>query len=275
MTGLRKATIGIGMLAPPARAWVSEHRMSLVVIFGPPAVGKAAVGHELQRLTGLRLFHNHTTLELVLQFFAFGDPAVSRRVGEMRRRIMEEVAASDLPGLIFTYVWAFDDPRDRRAVDEFADIFARQGRAAYFVELETSQAERIRRNDSAFRLAAKPSKRDTVASLARLKAADAAHELNSTDEFEGADRYLRIDNTDLSPLQAATAIADAFGLTARDGRRAIGRGQGEPPPVKNDHRPRHRQRAWWRRGRRRAHCHHSRQIARCWIRSADDHRRPA
>ena len=34
------------------------------------------------------------------------------RVEEFRRRILEEVAASPLPGLIFTYVWAFDVPAD-------------------------------------------------------------------------------------------------------------------------------------------------------------------
>jgi adenylate kinase family enzyme len=32
--------------------------MHLVVIFGPPAVGKMTVGHELTKLTGYKLFHN-------------------------------------------------------------------------------------------------------------------------------------------------------------------------------------------------------------------------
>jgi hypothetical protein len=31
--------------------------MTLVIIFGPPAVGKMAVGMELEHLTGFRLFH--------------------------------------------------------------------------------------------------------------------------------------------------------------------------------------------------------------------------
>jgi hypothetical protein len=36
--------------------------VTLVIIFGPPAVGKMTVGLELERLTGFRLLHNHMTV---------------------------------------------------------------------------------------------------------------------------------------------------------------------------------------------------------------------
>ena len=48
---------------------------TLVVIVGPPAVGKMAVGTELSALTGLPLFHNHLSIEAVLPVFDFGSPA--------------------------------------------------------------------------------------------------------------------------------------------------------------------------------------------------------
>jgi len=35
--------------------------MELVVVFGPPAVGKMTVGREICLLTGFKFFHNHTT----------------------------------------------------------------------------------------------------------------------------------------------------------------------------------------------------------------------
>ena len=76
---------------------------TLVFLLGPPAVGKMTVRHELAQRTGFRLFHNHQTIDLVLRFFDFGTPPFHRLVGEFRRRIFEEVAASDLAGLIFTY----------------------------------------------------------------------------------------------------------------------------------------------------------------------------
>lgn len=69
--------------------------MTLVIIFGPPAVGKMAVGLELERLTGFRLFHNHMTVDPVIRLFPLDSPAYSRLVGEFRQRVFEEFAASD------------------------------------------------------------------------------------------------------------------------------------------------------------------------------------
>lgn len=71
------------------------HNSTLIFIIGPPAVGRMAVGHELAQRTGLKLFHNHLSIELVLRFFPFGSPPFDRLVREFRRRIFEEVADSD------------------------------------------------------------------------------------------------------------------------------------------------------------------------------------
>jgi shikimate kinase len=42
--------------------------MKFVLIFGPQAVGKMTVGQELAKITGLKLFHNHMTIERVPPF---------------------------------------------------------------------------------------------------------------------------------------------------------------------------------------------------------------
>ena len=193
-------------MSGPARAPM------LVFVVGPPAVGKMTVGHELSRRTGLRLFHNHHTIDLVLRFFAFGTPPFQRLVGEFRRRIFEEVAASDLPGLIFTYVWAFDDPRDAAAVERWATIFRDRGGRVVFAELEASQDERLRRNETEFRLAEKPFKRDLAASRERLLEGDARYQLNSRGTFDGRSDWLRLETTELTAADAAARIQDRFGL---------------------------------------------------------------
>lgn len=185
---------------------------TLVFIVGPPAVGKMTVGHELAKRTGLRLFHNHHTIELVLRFFPFGSPPFGRLVSEFRGRIFEEVAGSDLPGLIFTYVWAFDQPADHSVVARLAEIFTSRGGRVLYVELEATQEERLRRNETEFRLAEKPSKRDVAASRARLLEHDSVYRLNSAGEFEGRADYLRIDNTHLPPETVAERIIDHFAL---------------------------------------------------------------
>ncbi len=184
--------------------------MKFVVIFGPSAVGKMTVGHELARLTGLRLFHNHLTIELVLPFFTPSQPAFHRLVAEFRRRVFEEVAASDLPGLIFTFVWALDQEGDGDFIERSCDIFRAQGAEVYFVELEAELAERLRRNESAFRLAQKPSKRDVEKSREWLLGDERKHKLNSAGDFFYEENYLKLDNTNLSAAEAARRIIAAF-----------------------------------------------------------------
>ena len=189
-----------------------RHSPTLVLIVGPPAVGKMTVGAELARRTGLLLFHNHQTIELVLRFFPFGTPPFGRLVDEFRRRILEEVAASELPGLIFTYVWAFDDPREAATVEAYASIFRTRGGRVLFVELEASLAERLRRNETEFRLAEKPSKRDLARSRQYLLDAETKYQRNSAGRFEGRPDYLHIDNTSLSPEEVAERVIATFGL---------------------------------------------------------------
>ena len=184
----------------------------LLFVVGPPAVGKMSVGQAITERTGLRLFHNHISAELALRYFDYGTPAFRRINGEIRRRIIEEVAASDLPGLVFTYVWAFNLPEDQAAVDEYAMPFRERGARVLFLELEAMQAERLKRNECASRLAEKPSKQDLEASRRHLLETDARYQLNSGGKFDERPDYLRIDNTLLTPGEVAESVIRHFGL---------------------------------------------------------------
>jgi len=186
--------------------------MKFVLIFGPPAVGKMTVGYEFAKITGLRLFHNHMTIELVLEFFEFGDPAFNRLVSEFRQRIFEEVADSSLPGLVFTYVWALDQASDKRFVDKVTAFFESKGAEVFYVELEADVSERLIRNATEFRLLQKPSKRDVVASEARLLEQGNKYQLNSNADFFYEKNYIKIDNTHLTAHDTALRIVETFGF---------------------------------------------------------------
>jgi hypothetical protein len=170
------------------------------------------VGMELQRLTGLRLFHNHMAVDLALRFFPFGTPQFSRLVSAFRTHVFEEVASSDLPGLIFTYVWALDDPRDRASMDALVRIFAERGATISYVELAATQEERLRRNATPLRLAEKHPKRDLAHSRALLLEHDTKYKLNSNGDFFYPDQHVKIDNTQVQPSQVAEQIIVAFRL---------------------------------------------------------------
>jgi len=189
----------------------------LLFLVGPPAVGKMSVGQAIAERTGLRLFHNHISIEVALRYFGFGTPAFLRIDGEIRRLVVEEVAASDLPGLIFTFVWAFDTPEEQDFVDACARPFRERGGRVLFAELEATQAERLKRNEGVSRLAEKPSKRNLAASRRTLLDLDARHQLNSGGKFDDREDYLRINNTLLTPAEAAERVITHFGLPQATG----------------------------------------------------------
>ena len=167
----------------------------LLFVVGPPAVGKMSVGQAIAERTGLRLFHNHIAIELALRYFDYGSPAFRRIDGAIRRLVIEEVAASDLPGLVFSFVWASDLPVEQAFIDEGARPFRERGARVLFVELEATQAERLKRIAGVSRLAEKPSRRDLEASRRDLLDDDGRYQLNSGGKFDGRPDYLRIDNT--------------------------------------------------------------------------------
>ena len=189
-------------------------KKTLVWISGPPAVGKMTVGLELSEITGIPLFHNHVSIEAVLPVFEFGSPPFNRLVGRFRDEMFSEAARSDLPGLIFTMMWAFDLPSDLAFVEKQKALFESHGGRAVFVELTARLEERLRRNETELRISSKPSKRHVEASRKRLLAADEAYQLDSKGEFPFS-QYLRIDNTKLSPRAVAEQIVDYFDLPKR------------------------------------------------------------
>ncbi len=186
--------------------------MRLVVIFGPLAVGKMTVGQELSKLTGLRLFHNHMTIDLVANFFSYGTDEGRRLVRLFRREIFEAVAKSDLPGMIFTYVWAFDQPEDRIYLEKMCAPFIERGAEIDYVELEADYGVRLARNTTENRLANKPTKRDIAWSENNFKRTEAKYRLNSLPGEVDFPHFIRINNTDLSPQEAARQIQEAFSL---------------------------------------------------------------
>ena len=187
--------------------------MELYLIFGPPAVGKMSVGREWQKLTGLKLFHNHMTIELLINFFEFESLEFGRLNTQFRKMIFEEVAQSELSGLIFTYVWALDDDRDKQFVNSMANIFREEGASIYLIELEADLSVRLERNRGEERLLEKPTKRDLLWSEQNLLKTEDKYQLNSEDTFkylEDYPNYLKIQTNDLSAKETAAKIFSTF-----------------------------------------------------------------
>ncbi len=62
--------------------------MKLLFLIGDAAVGKMTVGQELMRITDLRLFHNHMTIEPVIEIFGQFRWKTIHRLREVILRIL-------------------------------------------------------------------------------------------------------------------------------------------------------------------------------------------
>lgn len=187
-------------------------KMKFVIVFGPLAVGKMTVGQELEKITDLKLFHNHMTIEMVLPYFEMYSAGFNRLVDLFRIEIFKEVAKSDLAGLIFTFVWHLDSKKNDDFIQTIVDIFEKENTIVCFVELEANTTIRLERNRTPNRLKFKPSKIDFEASKQELLEIDRKHILNSEENQFRYKNHIKINNSNLSAYQVAKIIKQQFNL---------------------------------------------------------------
>ncbi|MBJ6359735.1 shikimate kinase [Paenibacillus sp. GCM10012307] len=185
--------------------------MKFVLIFGPQAVGKMTVGHELENITELKLFHNHVTIEMLHPYFGFS-PESWRLSNLFRTEILEVSSSSEMYGMIFTYVWAFNIQSDWDFVNKICQIFESKGGDVYFIELEADLDTRLVRNHTPHRLEHKPTKRNLKQSEHDLKSSMDEYRLNSFENEITRENYIRINNTSLTAAQVAEMIKKQFFL---------------------------------------------------------------
>ena len=183
----------------------------LVILLGPHAVGKMTVGQELSKLTGLRLFHNHMSIELARKLFDHSEKEWGILNGTIRQTVFELFAKGDFPGLIFTYMCAFDLQSELEYLLGIIDLFKANGADCFVVELCADFNVRLVRNKSENRLLHKESKRNLEWSEAEMRRTSEKYRLNS---YEGEklpfENYMKLDNTDLPPEEAARKIMEYF-----------------------------------------------------------------
>ena len=169
-------------------------------------MGKMTVGQELQKITDLRLFHNHMTIEPVLEIFNDFNVDV---ILKLRYLIFEEFVKTQNYGMIYTCMWAYDCQEDWDIMNKILGIF--EGAEIYCVELTAPLDVRLQRNVTENRLKNKASKRNIEASNARL-----IHYANqrfiSRDGEIPIQNFMRIDNSNLDADVVARMIKEKFDL---------------------------------------------------------------
>ena len=169
-----------------------------------------SVGKVIAEKTGLKLFHNHLSIEAVRPVFDFGTPEFNRLVELNRMEIFKEVAKSNLEGLIFTLVWAWDLKEDFDYVKKAERILEEQNAENFYIELEAYLETRLVRNKHEIRLLEKPSNRNIEVAESVLHD-EQKYQLNSEEGKFHFPNHLKINNENLAPEEVAEMIMVHFG----------------------------------------------------------------
>lgn len=185
---------------------------NLIVVCGPQAVGKMTVAESLRDKLRWNMMMNHDSIELADRIFGFATPAMKELNGSIREKVFS-LAVKHGVNLIFTYVCAFDDPREREYLMQLKDLFEQDGGRFYFVELFADLETRLARNETPHRMERKASKKDVAWSRADLLKTAEKYRLNSDEGETWFEHHLKIDNTNLTPDEVADRVIRAWNLT--------------------------------------------------------------
>lgn len=186
----------------------------LLVVFGPPAVGKMTVGRAVAAASEFRLFHNHMTIEPLLETFGFGTPAFNTLNFRFRDDVLQQAAAHGV-NLVFSVVWALDDEDDRRTLEHYMETF---GGEVAFVELRADLPTRLVRHRTEERLAHKASKRDLDWSDANVREMEQQWQMTSeaglglARDLLTSHPHMVLDTTGLTPAESAAEILRWLGM---------------------------------------------------------------
>ncbi len=187
---------------------------NLVVLFGPPASGKAAIGYQLAERLNYRFFHNHLTANPVAALFGWTTPKFGEVVDEVRELLFRKAAVDpSIPGIVFTFVWAFDVPEDTAMMIKVKSLFEASAGEVYFVELLASLEQRMAREGTPFRAKHKPNQEDVQAARDRQVQFASQFKMNTDGQLPFTGRHIILDTEKVTPDQAAAEIQRAFGLS--------------------------------------------------------------
>jgi shikimate kinase len=117
--------------------------MQLVLLYGPPAVGKFTVGSELARRTGFKLLHNHLTVNLVSAVFERDSEVWLRVLRSIRRDVLVEAARQDI-SLIMTGAYS-GTSEHAEAWRTMLEPVRAEGGSIVFVQLTCARDELLQR----------------------------------------------------------------------------------------------------------------------------------
>jgi broad-specificity NMP kinase len=173
--------------------------MKLILLYGPPAVGKFTIAKELEKLTGFKNLHNHVVIDLVSDIFGFDHPSRRPLEHEIRKRLVEEAALSGID-LIVTGVI---NRANRDLYRAFIGAYQGRGGDAHLVQLKADPdilESRVKHGGREKKINSEKELSDFI------------NEFPESTETFGEEEQLELDTSQISTTIAALKIKEHFGL---------------------------------------------------------------
>ncbi len=116
----------------------------VILLYGPPGVGKLTVAREISKKTNFRVFHNHLISDMIGEFFESGTKEFSDKFFYLWTYFFKELLKSDNEGIIITLVYGLQTLEGKRDEEFFLRIkeeVEKNGTKVFFVKLECSNEE--------------------------------------------------------------------------------------------------------------------------------------
>lgn len=176
--------------------------MKLVVIYGPPGIGKLTVAKELSKLTDHKVLHNHLTIDMLESVLDRGHQSFWSLLDSYRVQLIEAAAKENVSGIILTTVNIKD--KDDAFIKDLITTMNRYCGSIHFVKLECNKDELRRRIKDPSR-----EKFRKITDFAVLEEFAAKNDMFSQIPFVDS---LKIDNTSISAQETAKLIQERCGL---------------------------------------------------------------
>ncbi|WP_082061820.1 AAA family ATPase [Xanthomonas sp. GPE 39] len=175
------------------------HRKKLVMLYGPPAVGKLTVGKEVAKHLSATLFHNHLTYDLATALLGADSSFETRRRFACRLRLdaISLLLESEHRNIVTTF--CYEGPNDDWYVDALKSLCTKYLTTPYFVQLKARHDQLIDRVENPDRRA-----------FGKLNHCEQLAAILQQCPYRvpiRADNHLCIDTSDLLPDDAAIAVA--------------------------------------------------------------------
>ncbi len=174
--------------------------MKLVFMYGPPASGKLTISEILSQRTGIPLFHNHLSRDLVKDIYKENLMDHYALVDTIRIDVLDYCSKNDTD-LIFTYVYG--GKGDDANVKTFTETVKENGGEVIFVELTANREDLISRvsNESRERYK-KLTDPEILSKITEDMDIYSMSDVNS----------LKINTSELDPSESASLIMEKLGL---------------------------------------------------------------